>query len=59
MTMVIAGILSLNEVQERTLVRPMTTSVKVTLLNRIAKDYLSAADCKRMNCPGFLGGCFV
>lgn len=48
MTMVIAEILSLNEVQERTLVRPMATSVKVTLLNRIAKDYLRAEDCKRV-----------
>ena len=48
LTMVIAEILSLNEVQERTLVRPMATNVKVTLLNRIAKDYLKPNDCKRV-----------
>ena len=48
LTMVIAEILSLNEVQERTLVRPMATSVKITLLNRIAKDYLAKDDCKQV-----------
>jgi hypothetical protein len=48
LTMVIAEILSLNEVQERTLVRPMATSVKITLLNRIAKDYLTKEDCKQV-----------
>ncbi|MGE5513255.1 MAG: hypothetical protein ACM31O_18650 [Bacteroidota bacterium] len=48
MTMVIAEILSLNEVQERGLVRPMGTSVKITLLNRIARDYLTDEDCKRV-----------
>lgn len=48
LTMVVAGILALNEVQERTLVRPMATNVKLTLLNRIAKDYLKPNDCKRV-----------
>lgn len=48
MTMVIAEILSLNEVQERTLVRPMATSAKIALLKRIAKDYLSKDDHKRV-----------
>lgn len=48
LTMMIAEVLSLNEVQERTLVRPMATSVKLTLLNRIAKDYLAKADCKKV-----------
>ena len=48
LTMVIAEILSLNEVQERTLVRPTATTVKITLLNRIAKDYLSQDEYKRV-----------
>ena len=48
LTMTIAEILSLNEVQERTLLRPMATSTKLALLNRIAKDFLSKDDCKRV-----------
>ena len=48
LTMVIAEIMSLNEAQERTLVRPMQTSTKLDLLNRIAQDYLTKADCKRV-----------
>jgi len=48
LTMAIAQILSLNEVQERTLVMPMGISGKLTLLNRIAKDYLTKDEYKRV-----------
>src|SRR6476659_8675206 len=43
LTMTIAEIMSLNEVQERGLVRPMKTSVKLSLLNRLATDFLKSA----------------
>lgn len=49
LTTTIAEIMSLNEVQERSLVRPMTTSVKILLLNRIAADFLNAGDRKRVS----------
>jgi len=48
LTMSLAAILSLNEVQERALLRPMGTSQKVTLLRRIAKGLLLATDSKRV-----------
>jgi hypothetical protein len=48
LTMHLANVLSLNEVQERALVRQMGTSAKLTLLRRIAKDFLKAADSKRV-----------
>lgn len=47
LTMTVAGIMDLNEVQERALVRPMATSTKISLLNRIAKDYLKKAEQQR------------
>jgi hypothetical protein len=48
LTMTIKHAMRLNEVQERALVRPMATNVKITLLNRLAKDYLAADDAKRV-----------
>ena len=44
----LATILSLNNVQERAILRPMGTSQKLTLLRRLAKDFLSSADSKRV-----------
>ncbi len=44
----LASVPSLNDVQERSLVRQMGTTAKLTLLRRIAKDYLEVADSKRV-----------
>jgi hypothetical protein len=54
LTRSLGTILSLNEVQERAILRAMPTSQKVTLLRRIAKEYLSAADSKRVGEVGDL-----
>jgi hypothetical protein len=48
LTMAIAQIMELNEVQERSLVRPMATSTKLALVNRLAKDYLARAPLKQV-----------
>ena len=48
LTKALAEIMNLNEVQERTLVRPMPTNTKVSLLNRLSVDYLKNPERERI-----------
>ena len=49
LTITIARILKLTQMQERALIRPMSIATKATLLRRLAKDFLSKEDYKTVN----------